>query len=95
MCKKFDEELNYYSLGVNYKYGFNGYPVDLEKAREYLEIAAENNAEAAAIMAFFYLDEGLSKDTFIEDNPEKYLMWMKKAAELGHKTVTKLLPRLE
>jgi len=94
MCGAFDEGLDY-SLGVNYKYGFNGFPVDLKKAHTYLKAAAKNNAYAAAMMAFFYLDEDIGDDKFIEDNPIEYIRWLKKAADMGNDTVIKLMPSFE
>ena len=83
-----------FTIGVNYRYGFNGFPVDLEVARTYLESAANNNhAEAAAVLAFLYYDNG--EDEFIADNPIEYIRWLQKAADLDHDIAIKLIQSLE
>jgi len=94
MCGAFDEGLDY-SLGMNYKYGFNGFPVDLKKARTYLKAAAENNAEAAAVMALLCLDEGVSEGKPMEDTLAEYIKWLKQASDLGHREATKMLMPLQ
>lgn len=74
---KNDEPEALYQLGVYY---LEGDEVDLAKAINYFQRAAElNHADAALELSYIY-DEGIS----VEQDDDKALFFLKKAAELGN-----------